>query len=1108
MNGFPGLTTRIFFFLTLTLCCSLIVTAQSSTATLSGTVEDETGGLIPNATVSITDPAKGLKRTVTTNQSGSFTVPLLPPSTYTVLVEQSGFRTVQLTDIVLNVGDQKAIQIQLKVGQVGESVEVIADSSAVRTDGSVGTVIDRQFVQNIPLNGRSFQSLFELTPGVVMAPAGNPGSGDGQFSVNGQRTSSNYFTVDGVGANTAIANSTTGWAGKEASGQLPGLTASGTTASLASVDALQEFRIQTSTYAPEFGRQPGGQISLVTRSGGNDFHGTVYDYFRNEAFDANNWFNNRNQVKRPPTRQHLFGGTFSGQIYLPKFGEGGSSWYSGKNKTFFFFSYEGLRLQLPKGLEISVPTLCLRGEGSCAAGQQAAIADYQPYLRAFPKPNGPEVGSGFARFATSYADPSTYDATAIRIDHNFGKVSLFGRFSDTPSNSSSRNTVGLNFNTVSAQNNRSLTLGSTWIASKRIINDIRFNYTTSKGPVTYEPDDFGGSVPLQTFSLLGRDPVSAHMGVTILNIPITGVLSFQWGSNYDYEQHHLNIVDNLSINVGDHQLKFGLDFRRINPSLLGGGWLEFLQFQVANFTPGSVNSGRANSLTFGVSDGQPHSAAFDNLSLYAQDTWKANRRLTLTYGVRWEFVPPPHATKGPEAVVLNGLDNPLTPNNVSIAPAGTPMWKTRYFNFAPRFGASYFLVEKPGSELIVRGGGGIFYDLGLGNSANSYVGSTWPFFASVNYPNAGHPDPACRTPPTGAGQPQGIVFPFSACVLVLPAPGLQNPPNQITAIDPQIILPRTYQWNFSAEQSLGSKQIVTVSFVGAAGRDLLELEVYQGLRVSGYVYPGTTTTTLRLQRNVGYSDYQSLQVQFQRRLSRGFQSLISYTLGRSRDTDSSDGASSASVGIPDALVPRDRNYGHSSFDVRHNLTASATYQIPSFKGNSMLAAVTRNWGIDLMFRARTGFPLNATTNIQIPPLVGNQSVRANVIPEQPFWIDDPTAPGGRRLNRLAFTHLGVSGGHGDLPRNSIRGFGAKQIDLSLRREFPLFEKVRLQLRAEAYNLFNWVNFADPSGSFAAGTQPSAYGAATQTLNTRLGGLNALYQIGGPRSLQFAARISF
>src|SRR6266496_3860095 len=356
--------------------------SQSTTATLSGTVSDQNGAIVPGATVTALNTATTLERHATTNDEGGFTIPLLPPGTYSVTTRRDGFAPVEFKNVVLNVGDRKALKIELKAGDVNATVQVLNEAPLINESPAVATVIDRKFVGNLPLNGRSFQSLILLTPGVVMAQTG---SGDaGQFSVNGQRNNANYFTVDGVSANTGVTNSAGNSSqtfSQKLAGTLPDLTALGTTASLVSVDALEEFKIQTSGYSAEFGRQPGGQIQLVTRSGGNQFHGTAFDYLRNDVFDARNFFNKK-PLPKPPLRQNQFGGTFSGPILFPGFGDGSPGWYNGRNRTFFFFSYEGLQLRLPITINTMVPSQRIR---------QLTAPALQPFVNMISLPTGPET---------------------------------------------------------------------------------------------------------------------------------------------------------------------------------------------------------------------------------------------------------------------------------------------------------------------------------------------------------------------------------------------------------------------------------------------------------------------------------------------------------------------------------------------------------------------------------------------------------------------------------------------------------------------------------------------------------------------------------------------
>ena len=299
--------------------------AQSTDASLTGRVTDPSKARIAGAKVAAVGSGTNARYQTTTNASGEYDLPNLPPGAYRIEIEASGFKRLIDPEIVLRVQDAQNIEFTMTVGSASESVTVEGGAPLVDTESAtVSTVIDRAFVEDLPLNGRSFQTLIMLTPGVVVTTTAF--DDQGQFSVNGQRADANYFTVDGVSANFGV----TGYFPlvQTAGGALPALSASGGTNSLVSVDAMQEFRIQTSSFAPEFGRTPGGQISIVTRSGTNSFHGTLFEYFRNDVLDANDWFSNFNHLPKPEERQNDFGGVFGGPVI--------------KDKTFFFFSYEGL----------------------------------------------------------------------------------------------------------------------------------------------------------------------------------------------------------------------------------------------------------------------------------------------------------------------------------------------------------------------------------------------------------------------------------------------------------------------------------------------------------------------------------------------------------------------------------------------------------------------------------------------------------------------------------------------------------------------------------------------------------------------------------------------
>ncbi|HEV8487324.1 MAG TPA: TonB-dependent receptor [Blastocatellia bacterium] len=1057
--------------------------AQSTSATLSGTVTDQNGAAIPGATITILNTATSLQRQATTNDEGYFVVPLLSPGTYTVSARRDGFAPLDI-HVTLNVGDQKALQIQLKAGDVNATVTVDSSAELVRTDSAVATVVDRQFVANIPLNGRSFQSLINLTPGVVV-PIGAPAFGGeigGQFSVNGQRASSNAFMVDGVSAN--VGSSAVQNPGPQTGGNLPGLTTLGTTQSLVSVDAMQEFKVQTSGYAAEYGRQPGGQISIQTRSGTSQFHGNLFDYLRNDVFDANNWFLNARRQPKPPLRQNDFGGTFSGPLFLPRFGEGGGRWYNGRDKTFFFFSYEGLRLRQPKFALTNVPTRCLRGLGSCQAGQSAAAVGIQPFLKSLPLPNGRDLGNGFAEFASGYSDPSSLNATSIRIDHAISsKVNVFGRYNYSPSSTDARSTFNLSSISGSEAVIATITLGANVIFTARSANEFRFNYSRNDARTNTRPDPFGGSERLDG-SLICLPQYCKPQSAGNVQFVLPGVSAISMGvaSSIGY-QRQFNVVDGFTYTKGTHHLKFGGDYRQLLPERAS-----FVYRVSASFTTfNGVLTGVASSAVARAS--VPTQPVYTSFSAYAQDTWNVSQRLVLDVGVRWELNPAPHLAGSDQELAVTQVRDLST---MKFAPSGTPLWKTTYGNFAPRAGVAYFLSRDAGRETILRGGFGVFYD--SGNDMGSVQVVFHPFTVAKNFTN--------------------VVFPLSPALFAPPTvPGSLAPPVPATIfIDPTLKLPYTLQWNVALERSLGREQALTVSYVGAVGRRLLQSRNVSLQLINPNFTSGTVVT------NLATSDYHALQAQFRRRLSRGLQALVSYTWSHSIDEDSRSFGSVAGISA---------QRGNSEFDFRHVFGAALTYEIPVRERKGLGYQLLRGWAADANFHAQSAYPFDIVSSTLIDPVDGSRiAIRPNVISGVPFYLKDPTAPGSRVVNNIAPTASQVAaagcgpvsastpakgafctplpGKQGNLGRNVLRGFPAWQLDFALRRRIKLSEKTALQFRAEAFNIFNHPNFAAISTSLSAAN----FGQATNTVDQTLNGINALYQIGGARSMQFALKFEF
>jgi Carboxypeptidase regulatory-like domain/TonB dependent receptor len=685
--------------------------AQSESASVSGRVTDQQNAVIPNVEVELRNVDTNSTQTTKTNGDGIYSFPSLRPGNYVMSVRKEQFQTVSVTGITLNVQDNLSRNFVLQIGSSAVSVTVEANGININTtDASVSTVVDRQFAENLPMNGRSFQTLVQLTPGVVLVPVTQ---GDaGQFSVNGQRATSNYWMVDGVSANIGI-NAVAG-AGQGVGGTVGSYSALGGTNSIVSVDAMQEFRIQTSTFAPEFGRTPGAQISIVTRSGANQFHGALFDYFRNDVLDANDWFADNKGLPKPKERQNDFGGTFSGPFL--------------KDKTFFFFSYEGLRLRLPQTELTNVPDQTSR---------QNAIPAMQTFLDAYPMPNGPDnVATGVAQFNSSFSNPGTLDAYSLRIDHRVNeKLSLFGRYNYSPSGVDQR---GSGENSLSTQSRSEITTqtgtaGLTWAISPAIVNDFRFNYSRTASVFSFSLDNFGGAVPPTSLPFpSGFSTQNASFGVVIAPLGFSSGAGIFVGHNANNLQRQLNIVDSVSVQKNSHSLKFGVDFRRLSPQITG-----FNYDQTGFFTTlGQEQSG--NPLFTLLESRRPVTLDLRNLGLFAQDGWRVVPRLTFTYGLRWDVDFAPSSINGPSFEAVTGF-NLGNLSNLALAPLGTPTFRTQYGNVAPRVGIAYQLSQRGDWQTVLRGGFGVFYDLATAETGNALPLLTFPFGALTRVFGASFP---------------------------------------------------------------------------------------------------------------------------------------------------------------------------------------------------------------------------------------------------------------------------------------------------------------------------------------------------------------------------------
>jgi hypothetical protein len=1025
-----------------------VLRAQSTSASLAGRVTDPSKARIAGAKVVAINAGTNVSDEATTNAAGEYYLRSLVPGTYRIEVEKPGFKKLIRADVILHVQDALDIDFEMPVGAASESVTVEAGAPLLNTESaSVSTLIDNRFVENMPLNGRSFSALIDLTPGVVLVP--NNFFEEGQFSVNGQRPDANYFTVDGVSANVGTPVSSFGQGG---TGQLPATSAFGGFSNLVSLDALQEFRIQTSTFAPEFGRTPGAQVSVVTKSGTNAFHGTAFEYLRNDVLDANDWFADNKGLRKPELRQNDFGGVLGGPII--------------KDKLFFFGSYEGLRIRQPQIANTYVPTLATR---------QSAPAAVQPLLNAFPQPTGgscPNCPAGTAAFAAGYSDPSSLDSYSGRGDYRLSqRLTLFGRYSDAPSSTVQRGggrfqTAYSNLNHTKART-QTVTVGADGTIAPHVIDELRFNYSLSHGQSFLTLDNFAGAVAPPDSVLFPPSQSSRNGFFGFLGDFSPFGLKYYVGKIADNRQHQINLTDSLSWIAGSHRMKVGMDYRRLNPE--EGS----LTYQL-EYVFGSVVSILANSVpeAFVASRTADVQMVISNWSLYAQDTWSIAHNLTVTYGLRWDYNTVPTSPNGTPPFTVNEVSDLST---ATITPAGTPLWHPQKDDFAPRLGLAW--QARP--NLVLRAGAGIFYDLGYSEITDAMI--SFPYIQERII--------------------LGTSFPLNASSAT-PPPFTTSPPAAVmNVVDPNHVLPRTYEWNAAIEHSITNSDVLTLTYVGAGGRKLMRRDVY--------VAPGPSFTgEFDLFSNHATSNYDALQAQYRHRLSHGLQTLLSYTWSHSIDDVSSD---VNFQNVPLGQTSSER--GPSDYDIRHTFSGAVSYNIPG-PSNGVLKHIFGSWSTDSIIYTRSAPPANVVTG-QNPfagsVLSGEESVqRPNVVPGVAFYLYPSGAPGGRVINPAAFSTPVPATAQGDLGRNALRGFGATQWDITVRRQFRFTERLGLQVRADFFNILNHPNFGSPINFL---TSPQ-FGQSTQMLANYLGsggqsgGLDPLYQIGGPRSIQLALKLQF
>jgi Carboxypeptidase regulatory-like domain/TonB dependent receptor/TonB-dependent Receptor Plug Domain len=1068
--------SHIKSLLPLLFCIGLRSFAQFSAATVAGTVQDSSRAAITDASLKLINTQTGTENDSITSPEGEFLLAGIIPGAYTLQIERDGFATTHVNGITLNGGDIKRLLIRMKVGAVTETVNVDASGIVLnRTDASVSTVIDRKLIDTTPLNGLSLQDLVLLAPGIVtQSPQTATLTGSqtqGDFSVNGQRVESNSFFVDDVAANPPyglLLNSSR----TLNAASIAGSTALGTTQSLVSADALEEFRVLTSTYSVEYGRTPGGQFTFLTRSGTNRVHGSIYDYFRGDPLDAGDWFSGihgRGTFIPPHYTQNNFGATGGAPIVIP-------GTHHGPAKSFVFASYEGLDLfqPAPQTYQYS-PSVCPPFPESCAfylyegSVPPAVVA----VLNAFPQ-YGDQIldragnPTGLAQaIIPGTPFPAHVNSTSVRVDYNFTpNVALFARFGDTPSYAQSNQLYSV---TASQLNTHTWTVGGTAQFSANQSNEFRLGYlgtTLNASTTPQQLDSFmeNGSFPPAgnlnaALGILSDVPGSAEAYFHISGVGDSDSNTNQIKSSLD----QWNLRDTYTLQARNHLFRFGLDEQHISSHLTPPP----LSILADYFTPDALASNSASDLV--ITQSTPANPVLNEFSLFAEDTWKVSSALNLSAGLRWDVAPAPKGQHGQDAYTVEGNVN--APATLQLAPRGTPLWHTSWFNFAPRLGAAWQVRNEPGRELIIRAGGGVFFDTAVQPTLGAFHGVGFTSYA--HFLNA----PVPATP---------AQINFSTTV----EPPYTN--QQAYSFSPHLQLPYSWQWNLSAEQALGKNQSITLSYVGANGRRLLE-EQQRNVNAQNSNFGNVSYFPSGLT-----SSFASLQTEYQRAFSAGIEALASYTWAHSID-----------YGSTDPFYPLVR--GNSDLDVRQNLEAAISWtQKPAQHRFFTKKRLAEGWGLDGRLIARTGFPVNLLGNFSFDPVTGRPYYSGvDLIPGRPLYVHGSQFPGGRMFNggqnavnpALALPDAPLPG---DAPRNLLRGFPEVQGNFGIRQTYHFWEVVNMQLKIEAFNVFNHPNFGYIDPSFS----DLLFGQSTKMLDQSFGNAGALYNQGGPRALQVSVKATF
>ncbi len=1027
---------------------------------ISGFVHDPTSAVIPQASVTVTNSETGLSRTLVTDERGYYEARSLPVGRYDVKVQKTGFRNLVRFGIDLAVAQDAVVDIDMQVGILKEEVEIPGDAPLVNVaTTSISGLVGEHDVKDLPLNGRSFDNLITLNPGTanttVNRSSTSTGAGLGNnFSVSGNREDYNLFLLNGIE-----------YTGVSTADVIPG----GLSGQLLGVDAVREFNVLENSYSAEYGKRPGAQVSLVTMSGSNQFHGTLFEFLRNSLFDARNFFDQTSSV--PPFRRNQLGGAAGGPVR--------------RDKTFIFGSYEGFRQRLAVSEAAIVPDANARNGYLPAAngtltdvGLAPGIA---PYFALWPVANGPELGGGAAYYYGNPGQMIREDFGNLRVDHNFsandflsGVYTIDDGYNQTPG------TTSLQI-TTSDERSQIASVQETHTFNSSVINVANGGFSRAKWLMNAAPNIDNSSLSFVEGQPIGNINIGAIGNGQLGAIAGAGSNGSQQFDNI--ARNLFTLTDSVSFVKGKHRIEIGGWFQKVesndNAADQRNGVATFSDLQT--FMQGQATQVVATLNPIEIGWRQTAGA------WYVQDSMQLLPNLTLTLGVRDEFN---NGWNSPQGMAANFISNA---NEVlETKPAiGTSIYSQNNAKLliGPRAGIAWSPFAS--SRTAIHAGYGMYYE-------------------QLDYMGA-----CCDSIPIGIYDSRVTVTPSTFPLLISPTETLPGSKIGPTGVQPNLQMPTVFEYNMRIDQALSANTLLSVGYVGERGYHLLATAdantAYPEIVNGAYYFPpksprmNPSLSNARYEESNGISNYNALQADVTKRFSHGVQFRANYTFSKSLDNHSSSFLGNEGLGgATTFLNPFDPNmdYGPSNFNITSRIAGNFAYALPVGNGRALLSgakgltnAIFGGWQVNAIITAQTGFPFT--------PLVGfNQSADGDTRnPDRPSL--NPNFHGSiiegsqsQWYNPAAFL-LPAAGTFGNAGRDILTAPGLVDIDASMFKTFRFGERATLQFRAEIFNTMNHTNFGWPviTTFNTSGAYSSSAGVITSTLTTS-------------RQMQFALKLGW